>query len=104
MEKKKKGYLDLIETVVFLIAIVIVAITMCRGVLVDESKAVRALEAQGFSDIEITDKAWFIVGLRGCSEHDAVKFMATATNPVGKKVEVYVCSGWIFKGATIRTN
>ncbi|MDO8590685.1 MAG: hypothetical protein Q7R65_01765 [bacterium] len=95
------------NTVIFGIVLVIVFIltlaTGWTGLLVPESKAVLALETQGFSGVKITDRAWFMVGMRGGDKSDCVRFTATATNPVGKKVQVYVFSGWLFKGATIRT-
>lgn len=83
--------------------IVILMILIPSGLLVKESKAVRALETQGFSEITITDRAWFMVSMRGGDKSDCVRFTATATNPAGKRVRVYVFSGWLFKGATIRT-
>lgn len=74
----------------------------CRGVFASEDAAITALEAQGYSDIQIVDHAWFAVGFRGCDEKDAARFTAKATNPAGKAAEVYVCTGVIFKGGTIR--
>lgn len=75
---------------------------LCRGVFASEDAAIRALEAQGYSNIQIVDHAWFAVGLRGCDEKDAARFTAKVTNPSGKPAEVYVCTGVIFKGGTIR--
>lgn len=92
------------STVLSLIAIVIVILSLFTGIFVDKAIAVRALEKQGYSDIRITNKDWFMVGLRGCSGHDAAKFTASVVNPAGKEVEVFVCTGFIFKGATIRTD
>ena len=74
-----------------------------RGLMVDKSEAVRALDTQGYSNIQITDEKWFVVGLRGCESTDAVRFDVTAVNPVGKKVNLFVCVGWPFKGSTIRS-
>ncbi len=74
----------------------------CRGILTDQDVAIRTLEAQGYSDIEIIDKAWWAVGFRGCDESDATRFTAQATNPTGNRVEVYVCTGAFVKGGTIR--
>lgn len=74
-----------------------------RGAFVDKSVAERALETQGYSNVKIIDHSWFAVGLRGCDEKDAARFTATATNPAGREVQLYVCTGWLFKGATIRT-
>ncbi|MBI4118275.1 MAG: hypothetical protein HY455_01935 [Parcubacteria group bacterium] len=73
-----------------------------RGAFADQGVAVRALEAQGFSNIEIVDHVWFAIGLRGCDGNDAARFTARATNPTGRQVEVFVCTGLFFKGGTIR--
>ena len=72
------------------------------GIFANQNVAVRTLEAQGYSNIQIVDHAWFVVGLRGCDEKDAARFTAKVTNPAGKPAEVYVCTGVIFKGGTIR--
>lgn len=74
----------------------------CRGIFASEDKAIQTLHSQGYSDIEIVDKAWFLVGVRGCGEGDAARFTAKVTNPAGKRAEVYVCTGLAFKGGTIR--
>lgn len=71
------------------------------GAIIGEDVAIRTLSASGFSNITIIDKAWFAVGLRGCSEKDLVRFTAQATNPAGQRVEVCVCAG-LFKGGTVR--
>lgn len=81
----------------------VVAFSACRGCMVSEDVAVRALETNGFSDIKITDHDYFALVLRGGSTDDAARFTAEATNPVGKRVTVEVYTGWLFKGATIRT-
>lgn len=96
---------DFITTVVIVIAIIgtVVFFGIARGILVNESVAIKALETQGFGDVEITKRAWFAVDYRGCSSSDVVKFEAIAINPIGKRVNVFVCAGWPFKGATIRS-
>jgi hypothetical protein len=83
--------------------IAIITFTLFRGALVNSNEAIMALETQGYSDIKIVDKAIFFIALRGGSKEDAAMFTAQAKNPVGKKVTVYVCVGWPFKGSTIRT-
>lgn len=72
------------------------------GIFVPESKAIKALQTQGFNKIKIVDRDVWFVRFKG-GDRDAVRFTATATNPAGKEVTVYVFSGWLFKGATIRT-
>lgn len=94
---------DYILTVIVLVTTVLVLAGLVRGAFVNESEALRALETQGYSDASVTDHSWFTVGLRGCDQNDAARFTAIANNPLGKKVEVYVCSGRPFKGSTIRT-
>jgi len=97
------GYMGLVAMILAVIFILLVA--SCRGCMVDDSSAVSALEKQGFSEIKIESKAIFLVGFRGCSSHDAAKFEASAKNPAGRHVsDIYVCVGWPFKGATIRTD
>ena len=86
-----------------IIEIILFFLFLFRGVLVSQDVAVRALEAQGHSNIEIVDSAWFAVGLRGCDTGDAARFTARVINPAGKPAEIYVCSGAFFKGGTIRT-
>jgi hypothetical protein len=106
-EVKRKKMEDLLKNLLCALIVILVVVFviggLCRGILVEESVAVRALEIQGYTDIEIVDHAWCFVGLRGCDRNDAAKITATATNPVGRQIEVYVCCGWPFKGSTIRT-
>ena len=75
---------------------------LCRGVFTDSNIVENALIANGFQNISIIDKSFFLVGLRGCSGKDAALFKTRAINPTGKDVEIIVCVGWPFKGATIR--
>lgn len=73
-----------------------------RGCHVDESVAHETLEKAGFTNVEVTEHNWFFISWQGCSNSDAARFVAMADNPKGNRVEVYVCSGWLFKNATIR--
>jgi hypothetical protein len=76
---------------------------MFRGILVNDDIAYRSAEVQGYSNVRVLDHSWFAVGFRGCSSHDAARFTLKATNSAGKDTQFYVCSGWLFKAATIRT-
>jgi len=58
--------------------------------------AQKALEAQGFTDIQTHGHAFF-----GCSDSDDFATKFEAINPKGQHVSGVVCSGWT-KGATIR--
>ena len=88
---------------IILVVAVLFVLGFARGAFVDESRAVKALETQGYSNVTITDHAWLLIGFRGCDAKDAAMFKTRATNPIGREVEVLVCTGWLFKGATIRT-
>ncbi|MBI2625345.1 MAG: hypothetical protein HYW70_03360 [Candidatus Nealsonbacteria bacterium] len=81
---------------------IILAFGTLPGLFADEQKAIDILEKQGFSNIKIVNKDWVFVALVGCGQGDAAMFTAQATNPIGKNVEIKVCVGWPFKGATIR--
>ena len=92
-----------IEAYVVVAMAVIFFFVIVRGSFVNEETAIRALETQGFSEIKVTDHAWFAIGFRGGDKNDAARFTATAKNPAGKQVTVYVFAGWPFKGATVRS-
>lgn len=93
------------ESIIVSIIFMVIALGVSfRGIFADETVAKKSLEKQEYSKILVIDKSFFLVGLRGCDEKDAAKFTVRAVNPVGKKVEIYVCTGWPFKGATIRTD
>lgn len=104
MKMKRKFPFTFVEVITIAVVVLVLLLVLApTGLMVPDSKAVRALETQGFSDIKITERAWYFIGMRGGDKSDSVRFTATATNPAGKKVQVYVFSGWLFKGATIRT-
>lgn len=84
-------------------AIAIIAGLMVTGSCVDSAGAVKAAEVQGFTNVELSGHDWFMVSLRGCSRSDAAKFRMQATNVQGQRVDIYVCSGWLFKGHTVRS-
>jgi len=73
------------------------------GYLVDESEAVRAATDMGFTEVRVTDRSVFLSTLKGCSKGDAVAFSVSGKNPQGIRVNILVCVGWPFKGATIRS-
>ena len=73
------------------------------GVMVDSSKVASAVAKQGYSNVEVHSKGIFFVSWRGCSGSDDAVFKATATNALGKQVDLIICAGWPFKGVTIRS-
>lgn len=91
------------EIVKLLIVVgLLVIATQFRGIFVKENVAIRTAHVNGFTEIKVVDKVWFLPALRGCSEKDAVRFTVRAKNFKGEEVEFYVCSGWLFKAATVR--
>ncbi len=92
----------LIKLGIPLIILGLIIVAEFGGIFVPESEAVNALQVQGFKDVKIEDKDVFLLSWRGCSSSDAAKFDAVATNANGQRVNLYVCSGWPFKGSTIR--
>lgn len=78
---------------ILLLAVLALSLTACSN----SNDARKALEAQGFTDIETTGWSAF-----ACSEDDFYSTGFVATNPQGKRVKGTVCSGFLFKNATIR--
>jgi hypothetical protein len=73
-----------------------------RGYLVNDEVALHAAQVSGYTDVAVTGRHNIWPGLFGCSGHDAVGINVTATNPQGQRVDLLVCSGWLFKSATVR--
>lgn len=76
-----------------LIAIVALLAVGCT----DPSGATRILEANGFTDIQLTGYAWL-----SCSDKDTYQTGFIAKGPTGVRVEGAVCAGMFFKNSTIR--
>lgn len=94
---------DIVLYIVIAVVILVIAsgIWAIPGTFVPDHVANDALTSAGFSQVDVTERATWLVGLRGCGNDDNVIFYATAVNPKGEKVDVYVCAG-LLKGATIR--
>ena len=88
-----------------LIVIVLLLLTASffGGIMVDEQVAIDCAEIQGFSEVEVLEKTWFAIPMRGGGNSDSARFKMRGINPSGKEVEFYVFADWLFKGATIRT-
>lgn len=91
----------LIPVILFLGCVVLACFP--TGLFVDQDIAVRALESHGFTEVVVVDRATCFIALRGGEKSDSVRFTCRAINPAGQPVTMYVFSGWLFKGATIRT-
>jgi hypothetical protein len=89
---------------ILIIALVLVA-SLGRGLLVDRTGAISAAEKAGYSKIQIVSEQRFFAGFAGCDGGDAAAFEITAINPAGRPVDgLVLCSGWPFKGFTIRSH
>jgi hypothetical protein len=99
----RKGFSLLSLLIVVAVILVVVFFISPAGIWVSESTATRALENQGFSNVQIVGRKWFMVNWRGCSNGDNVRFDATAKNPAGRQVQISVCSRLWTKGATVRS-
>ena len=103
MRQSSSGFTLLEALVVLAVVLVFAAALFPTGIFVNERIAVRALEDQGFSKVQVTDRAIWFIGFRGGEHSDAVRFTRTGLNPLGRRVTTHVFSGWLWKGATIRT-
>jgi len=94
----------LIEAAMMVVLVVLVIFsTFLPGLLVDQRVAVDAMGSAGYTNVQVVSRWTFLVGIAGCSGEDSVKFDVIATGPNGKQIKnAYVCSGFLFKGSTIR--
>jgi hypothetical protein len=83
-------------------AIAMVVLLVGCGAMVNDSWTIRAVEAQGYSNVQINSKHIMFPEFCGCSKDDDVAYEMTAINPAGKLVNIIACAG-ITKGVTIRT-
>lgn len=113
-------------TALALIAVLIGALV--RGHMPDSAEAERALDTAGYTQVTLGDRYNYFPSLEGCSGSDATAIEAAACRPADAKckndvtewhtclrsgnagctmpsnrVNVIVCIGWPFKGATVRT-
>lgn len=72
-------------------------IAICLSGCVNKDDADRALKNQGFTNVKVTGYNFFT-----CGKGDFYHTGFTAVNPQGNTVEGTVCSGLLFKGATVR--
>lgn len=94
---------DVFGVAVTVFVVALLALEIFGGIFVGNDIAEETMKNNGFSDIKIIEKQWFFVGFRGCAGGDNAKFIVKAINSRNQPVELYVCAGWPFKGATIRS-
>jgi len=80
---------------ILLIGVVALALAACTA----PDKAHLALEAAGYTEIELTGWNMF-----GCGEDDTYSDGFVATGPTGTRVRGVVCTGLLFKGSTVRVH
>lgn len=96
----ESGVSLLVYLVIFIIALFV---EFGFGMMTSEKSAIEAARVNGFSQIEVVDKAIMFMSWRGCTAADDARFTIRATNVREERVEFYVCASWLFKGSTIRT-
>ena len=89
--------LTLVEGIIITaIALIFAGIAWYKWPKIDSAGTVNTLTRQGYTNIEITGRAFF-----GCSEDDVWRTKFSATSPSGHAVNGIVCEG-ILKGSIIR--
>lgn len=76
--------------------LVIISLCLLSGCS-NQSDVERALQNSGYTNIRTNGYDWF-----ACGRDDFYSTKFTATNSAGAQVSGTVCSGLLFKGATIR--
>ena len=77
--------------------ILLFAIVVLLAGCTKPDESIRLLTSQGMSDVKITGYNFF-----GCSQDDVYSTGFAAKGQDGSNISGTVCSGFIFKGATIR--
>lgn len=77
--------------------LMILSLILLCAACTSEDDARRALSSAGYTDINILGYSFF-----SCSKEDFFRTEFTATNYQGKTISGTVCSGLLFKDATIR--
>ena len=77
--------------------IILLTVVMLFTGCTSKSDAENALKGQGFTNVKVTGYKFF-----ACSKDDFYHTGFTATNLVGNTVEGVACSGFLFKGTTLR--
>lgn len=85
-----------------LVILLLLATWLTPGIWVSKNEAIRVLENQGYQKVTITDKDVTFITWSGCGNDDDAVFEASAVNARNQRVNVIVCAGWPFKGATVR--
>ncbi len=80
----------------------VVPYTLIAGAMTSQTKAVHAAEDLGYTNVAVTSKSIWFVGIRGCGESDNARFTVHGTGPDGKERDLTVCAG-VFKGGTVRS-
>lgn len=103
--KKKEVLFTTVSLLPLFIFIMFFAMFFARGVFVDNVRPVEeVMKVHGYTEYTITDKDIFFINFRGCQLGEAAKFEVSAVNSNGESVNLLVCTGWPFKGATIRVD
>ncbi len=91
-----------VELLITISALVLIVASLMRGCLVEDNVAIHTAEVSGYTEPKVIARHNIAPTLFGCSGSDAVGFEVTAKNPQGQPVTLLICSGWIFKAATVR--
>ncbi len=79
--------------------IAITAVLLLATACTNNNDAMRVLQENGFTDIQMTGYNWF-----ACSKDDTYHSGFTAKSVTGVQVSGTVCQGLLFKNSTIRFN
>ena len=69
--------------------------------LVPDSVPVDTAKGLGYTNIQVSNRAYAFSTFSGCGKGDIVKWNVSGTNPAGQQTKFTVCAG-LFKGGTPR--
>ena len=104
MKRYEKGQEEVAYAIFIFLFVFVIFLCSFRGVFVSRDKATAAASAQLGAQVELGPKHVWFNHWRGCEKGTAAMFKVLPyTNSQGVLVSnAIVCSGWPFKGITIR--
>ncbi len=94
--------LTLFKLIYNVLIVVVSVFILFRGFMVDDEDLRQPVRTAGYTDVGIIDKTRVFSWTAGCDSGEAVAADIKAKNAKGEVVDLIVCRGWPFKGATVR--
>ena len=100
-KRRERNYL-IIQLAIGVFALLFLVASLFRGLMVDPKESLRVADTFGFRNVAIVSTQWFLPLFAGCDAGDALAVNLAVTDQQGRTAAVLACSGWPWKGWTMR--